>query len=108
MLPWSNAVPSSVEGPRLVGDGFALTAVKPAEDGTALVLRCANVTQRRITGEWRLPFRISSAKRVRLDERSGEGLPIADSGRTVSFVAEAREIVTISVESAEVGVRGAD
>ncbi|MGD2135523.1 MAG: hypothetical protein PVF27_05150 [Gemmatimonadales bacterium] len=98
MLPWTHDAPSRVDGPCLSGEGLALHTVTPARDGRAVVLRCANVTDRRVQGCWRVPFRIRRARRVRLDERAGRELSVEGDGHAVPFAAGPREIVTVAIE----------
>ncbi|HKW41432.1 MAG TPA: glycoside hydrolase family 38 C-terminal domain-containing protein, partial [Gemmatimonadales bacterium] len=81
----------------LEGSGLVLSAVKPAQQGSPLVLRCYNATGRKTTGAWRLGGGVKSAHRVRADERESLALVLEGRGKTVRFVAEPHEIVTILV-----------
>jgi len=74
-----------------------LSAVKPAQAGSPLVLRCYNATGRRAAGAWRFGEGVRSAHRVRADERESAPLVLEARGKTVRFVAEPHEIVTILV-----------
>jgi len=76
-----------------------LSAVKPAQQGSPLVLRCCNVTDRKVAGAWRFGAGegVKSAHRVRADERESVALVLEGRGKTVRFVAEPHEIVTILV-----------
>ena len=98
MLPYGTDVPELVEGPALTGDGLALKAVKPSEDGTALVLRCVNLTDEPVSGSWRLPFEIDRAHRSRLDETPLREVPVPEEGDRIAFDAGPREVVTLLVE----------
>jgi alpha-mannosidase len=98
MLPYGIGVPDSVEGPALSGVGLVLKAVKPSESGDALVLRCANVTERRVSGAWTIPFEIDRAHRARLDETRLREIVIPEEGQRIPFEAAPREVVTILVE----------
>ncbi len=98
MLPYAIDVPWLVEGPVLSGDGLVLTAVKQSEDGTALVLRCVNVTERPVPGSWTVPFEIERAWRARLDEKRVADLTPTGGERRIPFEAGPREVVTLLVE----------
>lgn len=81
----------------LEGAGLVLSAVKPAQAGSPLVLRCYNATDRKTAGAWRFGDGVKSAHRVRADERESVALVLENRGKTVRFVAEPHEIVTILV-----------
>jgi alpha-mannosidase len=81
----------------LEGSGLVLSVVKPAQQGSPLVLRCYNATGRKAAGAWRFGESVKSAHRVRADERESVALVLEGRGKTVRFVAEAHEIVTILV-----------
>jgi 2-O-(6-phospho-alpha-D-mannosyl)-D-glycerate hydrolase len=83
----------------LEGSGLVLSAVKPAQQGSPLVLRCYNATDRQAAGAWRFGGAegVKSAHRVRADERESIALVLEGRGKTVRFVAEPHEIVTILV-----------
>jgi alpha-mannosidase len=98
MLPYGTTLPDVVEGPELSGAGLGFKAAKPSEDGSALVLRCVNLTERAATGSWSLPFDIERAWWARLDEtRLREVTPTAGE-RRIDFTAGPREVVTLVVE----------
>src|SRR5438132_1527767 len=81
----------------LEASGLVLSAVKPAQQGSPLVLRCYNATDRKTAGAWRFGESVKSAHRVRADERELVALVIEGRGKTVRFVAEPHEVVTILV-----------
>src|SRR5438094_103258 len=81
----------------LEGSGLVLSAVKPAQQGSPLVLRCYNATGRKTAGAWRFGESVKSAHRVRADERESVALVREGRGKTVRFVAEPHEVVTILV-----------
>ena len=85
--------PASVE---LHGAGLVLSAVKPAEDGNGIVLRCWNVSEGRVAGAWRVVPAPASATLTRADEEGGIELAIAADG-TVPFTAGPRSMVTIRI-----------
>ena len=82
-------------GVTLDGRGLVLSAVKPAQAGSGLILRCYNARAERVVGAWRMSDTIRTAHRVRADERAAEPLVVEGRGHTVRFIAEAHEIVTI-------------
>ena len=84
-------------GVTLDGRGLVLSAVKPAQAGSGLILRCYNARGERVVGAWRLPDTIRTAHRVRADERSAEPLVVEGRGHTVRFIADPHEIVTILI-----------
>ena len=81
----------------LEGAGLVLSAVKPAQAGSPMVLRCYNATGRKVAGAWRFGDGVRSAHRVRADERASAPLVLEGRGKTVRFVAEPHELVTILV-----------
>ena len=83
-------------GAELTGDGLAVSAIKESEDGKSLVLRCVNLTGKRITGQWQLGHRIRRATLARLDESPQRKLPVK-RGNRVAFAAPAHAITTILV-----------
>jgi alpha-mannosidase len=89
-------VPAPVKGVRLVGAGLAFSAMKQSEDDKWIVLRCVNLLDREVTGEWQLPFAVAEAHLARLDETLiGD---VAVEGRCVRFQAAPRAIVTVMVK----------
>jgi alpha-mannosidase len=81
----------------LEGSGLVVSAVKPAQQGSPLVLRCYNATSRRAAGAWRFGDGVKSAHRVRADERESIALVLEGRGKLVRFAAEPHEVVTILV-----------
>src|SRR5256886_1866454 len=81
----------------LEGSGLVLSAVKPAQQGSPLVLRCYNATGRPAAGAWRFAEGVKSAHRVRADERESTALVLEGRGKVVRFTAEPHEVVTILV-----------
>src|SRR2546427_2584037 len=67
----------------LEGSGLVLSAVKPAQQGSPLVLRCYNATGRKAAGAWRFGDSVKSAHRVRADERESVALVLEGRGKTV-------------------------
>jgi 2-O-(6-phospho-alpha-D-mannosyl)-D-glycerate hydrolase len=81
----------------LEGSGLVVSAVKPAQAGSPVVLRCYNATDRNVAGAWRVGDGVKSAHRVRADERESQALVLEGRGGRVRFVAAPHEIVTILV-----------
>ncbi len=81
----------------LEGAGLVPSAIKPAQVGSSMILRCYNATGRKAAGAWRFGDPVRSAHRVRADERESVALVLENRGRTIRFVAEPHEIVTIMV-----------
>jgi alpha-mannosidase len=81
----------------LEGAGLVVSAVKPAQQGSPMVLRCYNATDRQAAGAWRVGDGVKSAHRVRADERESVALVLEGRGKTVRFTAEPHEIVTLLV-----------
>ena len=90
------AAPDPVRGPALAGRGLVFSALKPADAGRGLVLRCYNALPRATAGEWRLPWRIATAHLARLDETPQAPAEIGAEG-VVRFLAAPRAVVTILV-----------
>jgi len=87
------ALPERVAGPALVGEGLVFSAMKPAEAGKGVVLRCYNALGRPVTGEWRVPWPVRSAEVARLDETPLAPLEIASGA--IRFDAPPRAVVTV-------------
>jgi hypothetical protein len=81
----------------LEGNGLVFSALKPAQIGSPLVLRCYNATNRKVAGAWRFGGGVKTAHRVRADEREAVALALEQRGNLVRFVAEPHEIVSIMV-----------
>jgi alpha-mannosidase len=84
-----------VQGVELTGRGLGFSAMKEADDGQWVVLRCVNVTDEPVDGSWNLPFDVREARASRLDETPLSEL--SSTGRSVSFRARPRDVVTILV-----------
>ena len=87
------SIPAPTHGVELHGAGLAFSAMKPAEDGKALVVRCVNLLDEPVDGTWTFGFPVATAHGARLDETVIEELAV--EGRTVSFCAAPRAAVTI-------------
>jgi alpha-mannosidase len=87
-------VPAAVE---LEGEGLILSAVKPADDGDGIILRCWNGTAARRKGAWRIVPPAVEARRCRADEVGGGALPLEHDGTRIPFDAGPHEIVTIRI-----------
>ena len=89
-------VPLPLDGVRLVGSGLAFSAIKESEDGAWIVLRCVNLLDHDVAGEWHLPFDVTEAHLARLDETlTGDADVAADR---IRFHAPACAIITVLVK----------
>ncbi|MFI5207753.1 MAG: glycoside hydrolase family 38 C-terminal domain-containing protein [Gemmatimonadales bacterium] len=86
--------PAPVPGPELIGRGLAFSAMKAAESGRGVVLRCYNATTKTVRGAWRVTWPVRSATLCRLDEKAMHKLEV-DAGGRVAFDAPPRAVVTI-------------
>ncbi len=91
-----DAVPplASPDSIALEGRGLVVSAIKPAEAGVGLVLRCYNAGKRRAAGCWRFGVPRTEAARVRADEREPRPVPLTERGRGLPFDAEPAEWIT--------------
>jgi alpha-mannosidase len=87
------AIPAPTNGVELRGRGLSVSAIKDSEDGEWLVLRCVNVTDEWVEGEWRLGIEINKARLARLDETPLEALAVRAD--TIAFSAAPHAVVTI-------------
>jgi len=85
--------PTPVGGPELHGDGLVFSAMKPAEQGDGVVLRCCNGRAEPVRGVWRVPWPVRSAQLCRLDETPLARLEVRDG--TVPFEAGPRAVVSV-------------
>ncbi|HEX5385791.1 MAG TPA: glycoside hydrolase family 38 C-terminal domain-containing protein [Gemmatimonadales bacterium] len=98
LRPWwvadAVALAPSPESIALEGDGLVVSAVKPAEAGDGVVLRCVNLSARSVHGRWCFGTSRGRAWRVRADEREPRPAPLTDSGCTLAFSAPPHAFVT--------------
>ncbi|MEO8227443.1 MAG: glycosyl hydrolase-related protein, partial [Gemmatimonadota bacterium] len=80
----------------LSGEGLVLSAIKPAEDGDGMVLRCYNALDRPTTGAWKILPPPGSAMRTRGDESGSETCNVSPDGE-IAFAAGPHAIVTMRV-----------
>ena len=85
---------------RLEGEGLVFSAVKPAERGGAMVLRCYNATPKPAAGAWHLSAVVKGAHRARADEQTLHEIRLGEASRSIPFHAAPHEIVTIMVSLA--------
>ncbi len=85
-------------GVTLEGAGLVVSALKPAQAGPGMVLRCWNATAGPVAGAWVFRMPVRAAYRVRADERESVPLVLEERGRRVRFTAAPREIVTTLIE----------
>jgi mannosylglycerate hydrolase len=82
---------------QLEGKGLVFTALKPAEQGDALVLRCYNATGEPTVGAWHFASPVAAAQRARADEQVLYEIRLGEASRSVPFHAAPHEIVTVMV-----------
>ena len=90
----AEAPAASVE---LEGRGLVHSAVKPADDGDGVILRCWNATGERVKGGWRIVPSAAEARRCRADELGGGPMELEAGGSRIPFDAGPHEIVTIRI-----------
>jgi mannosylglycerate hydrolase len=81
----------------LEGEGLVFSALKPAEQGQGMVLRCYNAGAKPTSGAWRFGIPVAKAQRARADERQLHDIRLGEAGRVLPFHAGPHEIVTIMV-----------
>ncbi len=81
----------------LDGDGLVLSAVKPADAGEGMILRCCNATDEDREGTWWILPVPAAAWRVRADERMPRPVRVDGATGAIRFRAAPREIVTFRV-----------
>ena len=74
---------------RLDGERLVFSGLKPAEQGSDLVLRCYNPTGSPTAGAWLFDSAVRAAHRARADESELHEIRLGDGGRTVPFHAAA-------------------
>ena len=84
-------------GIRLEGAGLVLSAIKPAEAGAGLILRCCNLTALPTQGRCSFARTLSSAWLVRADETEPDELELDPDRRSVRFGAGPYQLITIRV-----------
>ena len=81
----------------LEGEGLVLSAIKPADDGDGVILRCWNATGERRKGAWRVFPPAVDALRSRADEVGGGPIDREHDGSRIPFDAGPFEIVTVRI-----------
>lgn len=77
-----------------LGPGVVLSALKPAEDGSGLVLRCYNTLPRPTTTRVSCGFKLGHVERLDLRERASESLPLSDPA-SLEVTLRAGEVLTV-------------
>jgi alpha-mannosidase len=98
-VPDFTGTPTTILTPGLTleGDGLVFSAIKPAERGHGIVVRCYNCEPAPVSGRWITGSPISAAMLMRADESTVRELNVIDR-RVVEFVAPVRGIITILLE----------
>jgi alpha-mannosidase len=84
-------------GWKLEGEGLVLSAVKPADTGPGLILRCCNLTGTATAGRWISTEALTGAWLVQADETLPEELSLEDDGRAIRFAVGPHQIITLKV-----------
>ncbi|HEX9894109.1 MAG TPA: glycoside hydrolase family 38 C-terminal domain-containing protein, partial [Gemmatimonadales bacterium] len=85
----AGAQPERDDGIQLEGDGLVLSAIKRAEQGEGLVLRCYNITESPVEGRWVFAGALREAWLLRADETGALELSLPEDRRSVPFSAGA-------------------
>jgi alpha-mannosidase len=88
------ADPAAMPRGRLQGNGLVVTAIKPVEVGSGIIVRCWNSTSEPTAGRWISSAPLGGAWLVRADETEIEELTL-DDDRSVRFAVPAGAIRTI-------------
>jgi len=91
----SAAAPTEMPELELVGEGLVLSACKPAEDGTGVILRCYNVRAEPVEGRLLSSRPLLRAEQVRADERAMRPLRLTEDQRGVGLTVPARGMVSM-------------
>jgi alpha-mannosidase len=75
-----------------------LSALKPAEDGNGVIMRCYSVRGNPIAGLLRLGGVLARATMCRADEAPIGELALSGGGRTVRFMVPAYGMVSVRLE----------
>ncbi|HXG43255.1 MAG TPA: glycosyl hydrolase-related protein [Gemmatimonadales bacterium] len=79
----------------LSGDGLVFSALKPAETGGGLVLRCWNSRDHTVTGAWHLDRPVRSAGLLRCDETEMEPLAVEEGGTRIPIAVPPHGVATV-------------
>jgi alpha-mannosidase len=80
---------------RLEGEGLVFSSLKPARDGSGVVLRCYNAGGSEVAGRVALGEPVTGAAKVRADETEPRPLPLGRDSASVGFTAGPHEIVSL-------------
>jgi alpha-mannosidase len=95
--PGAGRLPAEASFLQVEPDDLVVTAVKPAEEGDAILVRCCNLGPDTVRGRLRLLARPSAAWLARLDETPLEDLPIQPDGG-VEVAVRSRQVITVLFE----------
>jgi alpha-mannosidase len=90
-------LPSGESRVELQGEGLVFSAMKPAEGGAGIVLRCYNSSDQETAGVWRFGRPVTAAFVARADESPLHAALLEDSGTVVRFRAAPFQLVTLLI-----------
>lgn len=97
--PHPGPLPLSGSFLSIEGEGAVLAAVKPAEDGGGVVLRCYNTLPRSTRARVTCGFKLTHAERLDLREHLVDALPLADA-TSLQVSLRQGEILTLRLHAA--------
>jgi len=84
----------------LASDGLVFSGIKPSEDGSALVVRLYNPTERTVGGTITMRMPIRKAEEVKMDETPVGELAVEDGRRVKVDGVGTRKVVTVKLSRA--------
>jgi alpha-mannosidase len=88
-------------GIELEGDGVVMSAVKLAEQGEAIVLRCYSLRDEPVEAVWRLGFEATRAESCRADESVLGTVPLEAHGRALRVSVPPRGVASVLLHIAK-------
>ncbi len=104
--PGPGRLPAEAAFLQVEPDDLVVTAIKPAEEGDALLVRCCNLGPEPVAARLRLLRRPGAARLARLDETPLEELPIRPDG-SVEATVRSRQVITLLFWDSSQGDRAA-
>jgi 2-O-(6-phospho-alpha-D-mannosyl)-D-glycerate hydrolase len=88
-------------GLALEGEGLALSALKQADDGKGIVVRCTNFRAKEVTGRLRSARPLARASLIRADETLLGDHQLEDRGHTVVFTVGGSGLLSLRLDWAD-------